>query len=91
MIYRGNAHDLFSIFAKKRLANVGPNGDPMATPSICWNDLSLYKSIPVAAIRKSFTKVPLSQESTFGFSEKIVSAIYRIMSFSGTLVNKEEN
>ena len=27
-----------SIWAKKKLANVGPNGDPIATPSIC-----LYK------------------------------------------------
>ena len=49
----------FLIFAEKKLANVGPNGDPMATPSICWNNLSLHINIPVVAIRKSFTKVPL--------------------------------
>ena len=68
MIHRGNAHDLFSIFVKKKLADIGPNGDPTATPSICWNNLSLYKNIPAAAIRKSFSKVLLSQGSTFGFS-----------------------
>ena len=54
----------------------------MATPSICWNNLSLCKIISVVAIRISFTKMPLLQGScTFGFSsELIVSTINRIVS-----------
>ena len=32
----------FSIFAKKKLANVGPNGGPMATPSAVGPNVSLF-------------------------------------------------
>ena len=53
MIRRGSALYLFSIFAEKKLANVGPNGDSMATPSIRWNNLPLYKNLPVVAARRA--------------------------------------
>ena len=59
---------LVSKLAMKKLDRVGPSGDPIVTPLICWYGSSLYKNNPWVALNISFTKMSLLNGGQLGLS-----------------------
>ena len=76
----------FSVFAKKTLANVGSNDDPMAVGIIYLCTKTYLLQLYVKVLQRYL----YHRGVRLGFlQKKIVSAINRIIFFSGTLVNQE--
>jgi len=75
-----------SSVARKKFASVGLK---VATPSVWWNNLSLYKHIPWVASLSNLNFFLIGGRSILFSSEYIMSVMILIVSCRGTLVNKE--
>ena len=92
MIYRliNNLTIVFSSSVIMMLANTGPNGEPMETPSTCLENLLLkLKTVLVQESKISFFIVRFCKVVGITLSTDIRFRIILTVLFNGTLVNNE--
>ena len=81
---------LFPKLHLKILGRAGPNGDPIATPSICLQNLLLnLRNKSLVATVSKLRKIYLGVLGIFSSSLYKLSMKMSMVSFSGILVNKQ--